>query len=221
GLSGGVDSSLVLKLAVDALGPENVTGILMPELGLTKPENVDHAKTLAAYFGIDTYYQPINTFLLDMKILPWGATTLSHMNAKARIRALLLYSYANVENALVLGTSNKSECLLGYGTKYGDLACDIQVIASLFKTDVVRLAEFVGLPPEIAHKTPSAELAQGQTDEGDLGASYDHLDQVLRLLDLGVQECIDKGFPATLVHKVFDAWHANKHKGSTPPIIKI
>lgn len=221
GLSGGVDSSLTLKLAVDALGKENVSALIMPELGLTKQENIDHAKALAAYFGAVTYYQPINTFLMDYPMLPWKPTKLSMMNVKARIRMNLLYNFANSENALVLGTSNRSEILLGYGTKFGDMACDIEVIGDLYKTEVIMVADFVGLPPEIVHKVPSAELSEGQTDEDELGASYEDMDKVLMKLNLGLEGCIEHGLPAPLVHKVFGLVKANKHKSETPFVIPV
>src|SRR3989338_4859822 len=122
GLSGGIDSAVTFKLAVDALGSKNVAALIMPELGVTSDLNIRHAKQLAGYFNVKTFYQPINTIAVDFNIAPWKPNRLAQMNTKARIRAILLYSYANTEKALVLGTSNKSEALLGYGTKYGDLA---------------------------------------------------------------------------------------------------
>lgn len=220
GLSGGVDSSLTLKLAVDALGAENITVLLMPELGLTKQENMDHAKALAAYFNVNTFYQPINTFLMDYVMLPWKPNKLSMMNAKARVRMTLLYNYANSENALVLGTSNRSEILLGYGTKFGDMACDAEVIGDLYKTEVTMLADYLGLPPEIVHKTPTAELSEGQTDEDELGATYEEMDKVLMKLSLSLNGCIEHGLPAPLVHKVFKQVEMNKHKSEIPFVIR-
>lgn len=220
GLSGGVDSALTLKIAVDALGKENVTALLLPELGLTKDENIYHAKTLCQFFGVAYHYQSINSFLTDFAITPWKPNTLAHMNTKARIRAVLLYSYANTENALVLGTSNKSEIMLGYGTKYGDLAADIEVIGDLFKTEVIKLADHIGLPPEIVNKTPSAELSPGQTDEGELGAAYQDLDKILMKSELGEEACIAHGLPAPLVQQIFRRVKENKHKTEPPLVLK-
>lgn len=220
GVSGGVDSSLTLKIAVDALGPENITALMMPELGLTKQENTDHAKILCRFLGVNCYYQPINPFLMDFSILSWKPTPRAHMNTKARIRAVLLYNFANTENALVLGTSNKSESLLGYGTKYGDLAADIEVIGDLFKTEVVALADMIGLPPEIVNKTPTAELSAGQTDEEEIGAAYKDMDKVLMKLDAGPQGCIEHGLSAPLVELVFRRVEENKHKTELPFVIK-
>lgn len=221
GVSGGVDSALTLKIAADALGPENVTALIMPELGLTKQENIDHAKILCQFLGVNCYYQPINNFLTDFGIVAWKPSSRAHMNTKARIRAVLLYNFANTENALVLGTSNKSEILLGYGTKYGDLAADVEVIGELLKTEVIALAEHIGLPPEIVYKTPTAELSADQTDEEELGAAYKDLDQVLAKRELGEQGCIDHGLSAPLVQAVFRRMAENKHKTELPYVIRV
>lgn len=220
GLSGGVDSALTLKIAVDALGQENITALIMPEAGLTKPENTEHAKLLCEFFGITYFIQPINNFTLNLLAAPWKPDILAQMNTKARVRAVLLYSYANTYKALVLGTSNKSETMLGYGTKYGDLAADVEVIADLFKTEVIALADSIGLPPEIVNKTPSAELAPGQTDEGEIGATYRDMDKVLAAIELGEDGCIASALPAPLVHLVFRRIRENKHKTLLPPVIK-
>ena len=220
GLSGGVDSALTLKIAVDALGAENITALIMPELGLSKQENIDHAKLLCEFLEVAYFYQPINQFVVDFKNLPWGPSTLAGMNTKARIRSVLLYHYANSERALVLGTSNKSELLLGYGTKFGDLAADVEVIADLYKTEVIALADHIGLPLEIVNKTPSAELADGQSDEAELGATYAELDKVLAKLELGPEACIAHGLSGPLVQSVFRRVKENKHKGEMPFVIK-
>lgn len=234
GLSGGVDSSLTLKLAVDALGAENVTGILMPETGLTKDENITHAQGLADYFNVQTHMAPINSALVPFNTLPWHPNDLAQMQAKARVRMVTLYHFANThEGTLVLGTSNKSEILLGYGTKYGDAGADVYVIGDLFKTEVWKMAEFLGLPDEIISKVPSAELAIGQTDEGELGAPYKKLDKILKGMlkaceDLddkkqmkkAIDALIEKGMDPLLVRKVFHLVQKNRHKSKTPPVLK-
>lgn len=220
GVSGGVDSALTLFIAVEALGAPNVTALIMPELGLSNTENTEHAKMLCDFLKVQYHYQPINPFLVDFSSLPWKQNRLAQMNTKARARAVLLYNFANTENALVLGTSNKSELLLGYGTKYGDLAADVEVIAELYKTEVTELAEHIGLPSEIVNKTPTAELAPGQTDEGEMGATYKEMDQVLMKLDLGIEGCIAHGMPAGLTQMVFRRVKENKHKTEMPHIIK-
>lgn len=222
GLSGGLDSSVTLKLAVDALGPENVTAILMPEIGLTSSRNTEHAKLLAEHFEVRNYTQPINSCLVSFNFVPWGQTKLSQMNLRARVRMTLLYHYANTINALVLGTSNKSEIMLGYGTKYGDLAADIEVIGSLFKTDVKELARFMGLPEELIEKAPTAELSSGQTDEQELGAPYSKLDMVLRLYEEGrdEEEIVSRGIEPNLTRKVFRMMESNAHKREMPPVLQ-
>lgn len=220
GISGGVDSSLTLKIAVDALGAKNVTAVSMPELGLTKQENIDHAKLLCHFLGANYYYQPINNMMVDFNIAPWKPSQLANMNTKARIRAILLYSLANTENSLVLGTSNKSELLMGYGTKYGDLAADVEVLGDLLKTEVVKMADYIGLPPEIVNKVPTAELAQGQTDEAELGATYADLDKVLAKIDLGIEGCVEYGLPENLVRLVFKRMKENGHKLNLPVVIR-
>jgi len=221
GASGGVDSSLTLKLAVDALGAENVTAISMPELGVSLQENIDHAKALCHALNVTFFYQPLNQFLTDFYHLPWDGNKLATQNTKARLRAVLLYNYANTTNALVLGTSNKSETLLGYGTKYGDLAADLEVIGDLYKDEVFALADFVGLPREIIEKPPTAELYQGQTDEGELGASYSQIDPILKRMKLGADQLIERGMNPTLVHSILSRIEKNKHKSEMPPVLKI
>lgn len=221
GVSGGIDSALALKLVVDAIGSERVAGIVMPELGVTKTENTNHAKTLCNFLGVKTFVVPINKFLMEYAIMPWKPTQSSQINLRPRIRMTILYNFANAGEALVIGTSNKSEILLGYGTKYGDLAADIEPLGDLYKTDVYKLAEHVGLPKEIIEKAPTAELYKDQTDESELGASYNNIDNVLRKRDLGKMVLIEKGMNPALVNMVFSRIERNRHKTEGPYIIEI
>lgn len=226
GLSGGIDSSLTLKIAVDALKAENVTGILMPDLGLTDRKNIEHASKLAEFLKVKTYKVPINGFHTKYNELPWALNTLetergvlANINTKARLRANILYHYANTFGALVLGTSNLSETLLGYGTKFGDLAADIEVIGDLYKTEVFELARFLHLPPEIINKKPSAELYKGQTDEKELGASYEELDKILMHRHEAETKLLARGFDPRLVRDVMHRIKSNKHKSEMPFVI--
>lgn len=221
GISGGIDSALTLKLAVDALGADKVTAVSMPEAGVSSQQNIMHAKKLSEAIGVTFFSVTLNQFLMCFSQTPWKGSKLANQNAKARTRAVILYHYANTANALVLGTSNRSETLLGYGTKYGDLAADIEVIGDLYKDEVFALADYLGLPREIIEKKPSAELFHGQTDEEDLGASYSELDPILKRVDMGMDALIERGMSPTLVHNVFGRIEKNRHKTQMPPIIKV
>lgn len=221
GVSGGIDSALCLKLTVDALGPERVAGLIMPEKGISSEENTIHAKMLCEFLKVDFHTIFINKFLTDYLTLPWQPSDLAQINMKARVRMLLLYNYANTYNCLVIGTSNKTELALGYGTKYGDLGADIELIGDLLKEDVYKLGEHVGLPDEFLTKAPSAELYAGQTDEGELGLTYKEIDSVLKNVEKGVakEEIIGKGINPNSVHKIFRLMELNRHKLVPPYII--
>jgi NAD+ synthase len=226
GLSGGLDSAVTLKLLVDTLGPENVTALIMPEHGVTKDENTSHAKRLADFLRVRKFTIPINKYLLDLLQLPWQPSHLAQMNTKARARAIVLYNFANTNTALVVGTSNKSELALGYGTKHGDLAADIFPIGDLYKTGVYTLAEYLSLPDEIIKKAPTAELYKDQTDEQELGASYEQLDPLLQKLEETDNQsdadldATSFGLTTPVLESILDRIKKNKHKLESPYIIK-
>ncbi|MFH1440243.1 MAG: NAD(+) synthase [Candidatus Woesearchaeota archaeon] len=207
GLSGGIDSAVSTKLTIFALGKDNVIGISMPEIGLTKQQNTDDAKLFAEKEGIRYILQPINKMLLSFSDLNIPINDLAKMNLKARIRANILYSYANTFNALVIGTGNKTEAMIGYGTKYGDLACDIFVIADIFKKEVYEVARYLQISESIINKTPTAELFEGQTDEEEIGITYKELDKQLESgkISKDIKERIKK----------------NKHKCKYPFVVKV
>ena len=222
GVSGGVDSALCLKLVVDSLGAENVTGLLMPEKGISTDENAMHAKGLCQFLNVNFHVMSINHFLTDFLTLPWKPNELSQINTKSRIRMCVLYNYANTHNALVIGTSNKSELAIGYGTKFGDLAGDIEIIGDLYKHEVYKLAEHVGLPQEFIDKAPSAELYSGQTDEEEIGLSYKEIDNILKKFENGESkdDLINKGMNANSVHRIHRMININRHKSVPPYLIK-
>ncbi len=217
GLSGGVDSALCLKLCCDALHPKNVVALIMPEKGLTSQKNIDDAVEWAKRLKVRYFIVDINPFLDCLNQLPWKQSKIALMNTKARVRAVLLYNHANSNNALVVGTSNKSELLLGYGTKYGDLAADVYVIGDMLKTQVYEMARFLKLPERIIKKKPSAELTVGQTDEADLGASYHKLDMILKKVIK--EEKLNK--KDNLVKKTLQRIEHNRHKRGPVPFIEI
>jgi NAD+ synthase len=217
GLSGGIDSALCLKLCCDALNSKNVTALVMPEKGLTKEKNIEDAIDLAKKLKVRYHVVEINPFLETFNTLSWKQSKIALMNTKARMRAVLLYNYANSNNSLVVGTSNKSEIMLGYGTKYGDLAADVYIIGDLLKTDVIEMSKFLKLPESIIKKKPSAELTVGQTDEAELGASYSKLDSILR----GVLKDERLNKKDILIKKTLQRIDKNQHKREAVPVIEL
>ncbi len=214
GLSGGIDSTLCAKLVADAIGKNNVFGILMPDKGVTSRTSIEHGKAAAKAAGIRYTITPINNFINQFKKLPWKESHIAIINTKSRIRANILFNYANTHNALVIGTSNKSEMMLGYFTKYGDGAVDIEVIGSLWKTEVFEISRFLGLPKEIIEKEPTAELFHGHTDEKELGAKYEVIDTILKSLLKGKK-------PKTKLEKdIARRMKNSRHKREAIPIIK-
>jgi len=200
GMSGGIDSALALKLTADAIGNNNVTALLMPEKGLSKREDVKDAVELCESLKVKYKIIPINKLVEQFK----GQNKVSLINLKPRIRMLILYNHANLHGALVIGTSNKTELKLGYFTKHGDGACDIEVIGDLYKTEVRGLARYLGLPLGIINKVPSAGLFKGQTDEDEIGETYENIDKMLKgkkTMSLNVKSLIDKNSHKT--EKVF------------------
>ena len=215
GLSGGVDSAVTLALGVKALGRTNVTAILMPEIGLSSPEHLKDAQNLVQSLGVPSYEVPLNPYLAELNGFPWGTSPLADMNIKARLRMMILYHFANSHDAMVLGTGNKTEVLMGYGTKYGDFGVDVEVIGSLYKTEVFALAKALGLPEIFYTKAPTAELAAGQTDEGEIGATYEQMDRILQNFEQQVSQTDDKA----LVEKVLKRVPLYKHKVEIVPTI--
>lgn len=222
GLSGGLDSAVCLALTVKALGNKNVAAIIMPEFGVTLGQNVKDARKLAKKLKVRHYIGPINACTKCFRALPWKQNRLADINIKARVRANILYNFANSKKALVIGTSNKSEIKMGYGTKYGDLTCDLFVIADLYKTEVIELAEYLKIPKDIVEKIPSAELYIGQKDEEELGITYELLDEILKLIDKGNKEkdLLKKRYAKKYVDLVFKRIKENRHKCVLPKTIQ-
>ena len=215
GLSGGIDSSLSAKLVADAIGKENLHGIIMPVRGISSDENINDAVDLCKLIGINYSIIYINDFITAFEKLEWQSK-IARMNTSSRIRAVILYNYANSNNTLVIGTSNKTEIMLGYFTKYGDGAVDIEVIGSMFKTDELELARFLKIPEKIIKKTPTAELYHGQTDEEELGASYMEIDNILAKIEKN-QELPQ----SDLAKKILKRIKGNEHKRNVPFLVRL
>jgi NAD+ synthase len=182
GLSGGLDSTTALFLCVQALGREKVLGIMMPSSANNKQDTEDAievCKKLGVRYRVIRIDSILKSFGDDLDL----SDKLVAGNLMARIRMCILYYFANKEKLLVVGTGNKSEYLQGYFTRYGDIACDLLPIGNLYKTEVKELARELGVSEKIIKKVPTAGLWKGQTDEEDLGISYDELDKILPLLE--------------------------------------
>jgi NAD+ synthase len=226
GLSGGIDSTLTTYLSVEAFGPGNVLGLLLPEKGITSEQDVVDALEVAKILKIDhqiieisqvlsTYSALIPAF--DRKNLP------ANGNLKARTRMCILYYHANLMNRMVMGTGNKTELLLGYFTKYGDGGVDMEPIGGLYKTQVRGLSRHIGIPAAIIEKTPTAGLWPGQTDEGELGVSYEMADHILETLadEKKPLSEVKKKFPPHIVEQLATRISANQHKRMPPPSTEI
>ena len=183
GISGGIDSATTAYLAVKALGRERVLGLIMPYY---QNRDIEDAKLVCSSLGIECReigIKPVvDSFIGELGFEP---DKKSLGNIMARTRMVILYAHANARNLLVLGTSNRSEFLTGYFTKWGDGASDYAPLINLYKTEVWEIARLIGVPERIIKKKPTAGLWEGQTDEDELGISYRLLDEILwRLVDL-------------------------------------
>lgn len=223
GMSGGVDSSLSAHLAVESLGAENVIGIMMP-YRLSTPESLSDAQKVAGSLGIKSRVIDITPMVDAYFEKLADADHVRRGNKMARERMSILYDMSAVVGALVLGTSNKTELLLGYGTIFGDMASALNPIGDLYKTQVRVLASQVGVPPEIVAKQPSADLWLGQLDEEELGFTYDEVDKLLYLM-IDKRYCRDEllsfGFDADFIDRVHLRIQNNQFKRRLPLIAKV
>lgn len=214
GLSGGIDSAVVLALARRGVGP-NVLGVMMPCESCD--QDIRDALEVAASLDVATATvhlgEPYRR-LLDA--VPSGSR-MAKANLKARLRMATLYFYANALNYLVAGTGNRSEHAVGYFTKYGDGAADILPIGGLLKRQVRQLAAHLGLPRRIIDKPPSAGLWPGQTDEEELGITYEALDEIVDAIESGRKPQA----PADLVAKVQARIDSSRHKKMCPPVCEV
>ncbi len=217
GLSGGVDSAATAVLSLRALGVERVLGVIMP--CHSDPQDEADALLLCETFGIRYERVDLATvFDAACAVLPKEASDVVVANIKPRLRMMTLYYHASMHNYIVAGTGNKSELMVGYFTKYGDGGVDILPIGGLWKTQVWKLAEFLGVPERIVKKAPSAGLWAGQTDEGEMGISYEVLDKVLDAFERGGTP---EGVPPETVDRVRRMVESSEHKRKGPIVCEI
>jgi NAD+ synthase len=222
-LSGGVDSAVSCYLTVKALGAENVLAIRMPYRTSSR-DSLEHAQIVIDELGVDSLTFPITDMVETLFERFPDADQVRRGNAMARARMIVLYDQSEEFNGLVVGTSNKTEILLGYTTLYGDSACAINPLGDLYKTQLRQLAVEIGVPEAIVAKPPSADLWQGQTDEGELGFTYEEVDRLLYMLvdeRYSLEDCIQTGFDEELVHTVTRRMQHNHFKRIMPPIAKL
>ena len=227
GLSGGLDSALVAALAARALGKENVTGILMP-YKTSSVKSIEDALKVVENTGINSLKIEISAVVDTFAANNMTNSDFSRKgrlgNIMARTRMMTLFDFSTANSAIVLGTGNKSEIELGYFTMFGDGASAINPIGSLYKTDIFEFARYLGLPASVIEKAPSADLFEGQTDEGEIGYSYIQMDPVIHAVsDLGMSEdeILREGFDEKLVRFVNKRINSMKYKRKVPIIAII
>jgi NAD+ synthase len=223
GLSGGVDSAVCAFLAAAALGPGHVHAVIMP-YQTSSPESRQDAELVVKQLGISSEVVEIAP-MVDPLLKSAGITDKVRAgNILARERMIVLYDVSSRERGLVFGTGNKTELLLGYSTLFGDSACALNPLGDLYKTQVWHLAEFLGVPRKIIEKRPSADLWPGQTDEDELGFSYQEVDRLLYLLvdeRRTEQEIIGAGFEPAMVRRVKTLIMRSQFKRVPPVIAKV
>lgn len=215
GLSGGVDSALSAALAARALGPERVHAFLLP-YRTSNPDSARDATAVGEAFGLK-----LRTLDISASVDAYfdanenEADRVRRGNLMARIRMSILFDQAKKENCLVLGTSNKTEILLGYSTIFGDNASSINPLGDLYKQQVWQLAEHLGVPEQVVRKSPSADLWPGQTDEEELGFEYPVADEVLYLMfnkGYVAEEIVERGYDRDAVRKIHELEQRNRFK---------
>ena len=223
GLSGGIDSALSCALAVEGLGAENVLVVRMPYKASSK-DSLNDAQLLIDQLGVPNKTIEITDMVEPLFKLDPQISKMRMGNIMARERMIVLYDQSEVFKGLVVGTSNKTEILLGYSTMYGDSASAMNPIGDLYKTQIRQLSRALNIPASIIDKAPSADLWEGQTDEGELGFTYEEVDKLLYLLvdqRYSPQEAIDEGFSEKFVNAVTTRIRRNQFKRMLPPIAKV
>ena len=216
GLSGGVDSATVTKLCVDALGPEKVLNVFMPSR-VTPAEDYKTTSELSSMWGTEYRVVDVQPAVdaLAAVLLSGRETPLERGNISARCRMIVLYNLAKKRDYIVMGTSNQSELMMGYFTKFGDGACDVTPLANMYKTEVRQIARIIGVPEPIIAKPPSAGLWEGQTDESEMGITYENLDGILYDMEqdrTDPQIAADTGLPLSEIERIRKQVVSMEHK---------
>lgn len=220
GLSGGIDSAVTATLCTNAIGKEKVICLGLPCESIS--QDLEDAKLIAKHLGINfdiLDLTPVYEKFLDITSSIPKKNKLASANLKPRLRMMALYFIGQSKgNCLVAGTSNRAELAIGYFTKYGDGAADFEPIASLYKQEVKKIAEFLNLPERIIKKAPSAGLWPGQTDEGEIGLSYDDIDEILYRIDYNLDF---KGINEEDIKTVKNMMSSAEHKLNMPPFFDV
>ncbi|MBI5933542.1 MAG: NAD+ synthase [Chloroflexi bacterium] len=223
GLSGGIDSALSCVLAAEALGAENVLAVRMPYKA-SSADSLDHAQLLIDQLGVQSETIEITDMVDPLINLDPDMSKTRKGNIMARARMIVLYDRSEDFKGLVVGTSNKTEILLGYSTLWGDMASALNPIGDLYKTQVRQLSRGMNIPAPIIDKPPSADLWAGQTDEDELGFTYEQVDHLLYLLvdqRYLPEECVEAGFDKSFVDKIVTRIRRFQFKRMMPIIAKI
>jgi len=223
GLSGGIDSAVVCELAVRALGADNVLALMMPYAS-SSPDSLEHAELMIRKLGIRAEEVPITPVVDAFFSTVPSDQLLRRGNIMARTRMVFLYDVSARDGRLVAGTSNKTELLLGYGTMFGDMASAVNPIGDLYKTQIRGLARHLGIPEELIVKAPSADLWEGQSDEDDLGFSYEAVDLLLFMMlekRMDKQAILNEGISDPFYDRVRKMVVRNQYKRMMPVIAKI
>ncbi|MBZ4672994.1 NAD+ synthase [Deferribacterales bacterium Es71-Z0220] len=223
GLSGGIDSALSATLATKALGRERVHLYYLP-YKTSSSQSREDAQAVADYLKVNLEEVEITNFVEPYFNTQNGMSKLRKGNVMARMRMIVLFDKSAEVGGMVLGTSNKTELLLGYGTWYGDLASAINPIGDLYKTQVWKLSEYLEIPTQVITKKPTADLWEGQTDENELGFSYQQVDKLLfKMIDerYSTEELIQEGFDENFINSIAERIRKNQFKRQLPVIAKI
>jgi len=220
GLSGGIDSATIAALCVNSLGKENIIGLGLPIESV--PQDLEDAKAIAKYLGITFLISDLTSVYKEfLEVLPSQikSNKIAFANIKPRLRMTMIYFIGqSLGDYLVAGTGNRSELAIGYFTKYGDGGVDFEPIGALYKCEVREVARALEIPDKIINKIPSAGLWEGQTDEDEIGLTYELLDEILYRIDhyLGLEDLNEKD-----VKKVINMMKSAEHKIKMPPMFKI